>query len=275
MGRTCGEPDEIELTRHGGEIKRLSTGTAGGEGAAKARQVNGGGDAREGNGGDHSRVRAFLLDEMAHRYGRSTPSLSLPFSPSLLCSVSSSFLLHPLCPCPGLHLSWSPLCPCPGLHLSWSPSLLTFLFPPQVHQAPSLPRRSPSLPLHWPRLLSFSPSPLLSFLLSFSTHSTPLLVSIFSGLHLSCSPLLPPQHALHRQVCQAPTRRRPRRVRARRRGARPLPQTCHADTLHRRRGTSTPFSLFLFDSFCFFPNDCWLLLVGLMVGLTAASWALS
>ena len=26
MGRTCGEPDEIELTRHGGEIKRLATG---------------------------------------------------------------------------------------------------------------------------------------------------------------------------------------------------------------------------------------------------------
>ena len=23
MGRTCGEPDEIELTRHGGEIERL------------------------------------------------------------------------------------------------------------------------------------------------------------------------------------------------------------------------------------------------------------
>ena len=25
MGRTCGEPDEIELTRHGGEIERLSS----------------------------------------------------------------------------------------------------------------------------------------------------------------------------------------------------------------------------------------------------------
>ena len=27
MGRTCGEPDEIELTRHGGEIERLTTRT--------------------------------------------------------------------------------------------------------------------------------------------------------------------------------------------------------------------------------------------------------